>query len=152
MGWWNSRRQLRSLSCGLGFYSYEGLDQGQIRLLYIKRWMPFSGPLKVKVVEFKLDEAPPYEAKSYTWGDPTPKHEILMNDSLLVSLAVCMLLCTPEALFGMRDCYGLISSASIRKTRLKNEAKYLWCEIYKPTLLVWSLGLMNLRRLQWRRL
>jgi hypothetical protein len=57
-------------------YAYKSLGRREIRLLSIKRRTPFSGLIKAEVSVFDLGNAPPYEAISYTWGDPSRSHEI----------------------------------------------------------------------------
>lgn len=65
-------------------YSYQPfLSNRHIRLFIIKGG-PRSSPIDGTLERFHLDNPDTsYEALSYAWGDPTPVHEIICDDSLL---------------------------------------------------------------------
>ncbi|CZR68110.1 uncharacterized protein PAC_18009 [Phialocephala subalpina] len=62
-------------------FVYHPLGPRAIRLLRLTERPPRApkGCLALSVKTFTLDEAPPFTAVSYTWGDPTPLAEIRLN-------------------------------------------------------------------------
>jgi hypothetical protein len=59
-------------------YAYGTLGASQIRLLRMSRRLPFA-ELQCELIHTTFDEGPDYTAISYTWGDATPTHEILID-------------------------------------------------------------------------
>lgn len=55
---------------------YESLEdqRKQIRLL------SFESEDRLSLKIFNLDDAPPYTALSYTWGEPSDEHSVWLND------------------------------------------------------------------------
>ena len=69
------RRQSRP---GGPLRTYRAVQTGQIRFLRIRRRTPFA-KLQCELIHTSFDEAPVYTAISYSWGDATPTHEILID-------------------------------------------------------------------------
>jgi Heterokaryon incompatibility protein (HET) len=63
-------------------YTHKPLNtvKGHIRLVKLHRKTPL-GDLTCDLDHVSLDEAPPFEAISYTWGNPELSHEILIGGS-----------------------------------------------------------------------
>lgn len=60
-------------------YKYKTLGSPrEIRLLRLLRRKPVA-PIRCELVHVPLDTAPPYEAISYVWGDPTPVHDVVVD-------------------------------------------------------------------------
>lgn len=64
---------------------YEPLLSGQIRLLKI---LKDAAPLSITLHNFALDEAPEYDALSYTWGNETDGQDTIIcnGSSILVRI------------------------------------------------------------------
>ena len=62
-------------------YQYTSLDttRQQIRLLKLKRRARGDRPPHYDLHTFDIEEAPPYKALSYRWGEPDPTHSIRVN-------------------------------------------------------------------------
>lgn len=62
-------------------FVYHPLGPRTIRLLRLAETPPQApkGSLALSIKTFTLDEAPPFTDISYTWGDPTPFADILLN-------------------------------------------------------------------------
>lgn len=58
---------------------YEPLGKRQIRLISIDRSSPTSQTIACRLITHDLDEAPPYKALSYVWGDPEVTCTITIN-------------------------------------------------------------------------
>ena len=70
----------RSSFHDLPVYKYQNLGHyREIRLLRLKKRHLFSGAINSQILHVDLDDLPPYEAISYTWGEPSPSHEILVD-------------------------------------------------------------------------
>ncbi|KAH9206405.1 heterokaryon incompatibility protein-domain-containing protein, partial [Leptodontidium sp. 2 PMI_412] len=54
------------------------LEPGEIRLLKLKRWIPFLG-VRADLYHVKLADKPVYEAISYTWGTSNEEREVSIN-------------------------------------------------------------------------
>ncbi|KAI1818309.1 putative heterokaryon incompatibility protein [Poronia punctata] len=66
-------------------YQYAALGPGEIRLLKLSKHTPWS-PVRCELAPVVLDDAPPFETISYTWGSlPSTKLLILNNKRLIVS-------------------------------------------------------------------
>ena len=63
-------------------YEYAQLGPSEIRLVELCRSHPLAR-LTVRLITYSLQSTPPYEAISYTWGDDTRNHSILINGYLL---------------------------------------------------------------------
>ncbi|KAJ9129705.1 hypothetical protein NKR19_g10226 [Coniochaeta hoffmannii] len=57
----------------------EPLGKRQIRLLSIDRSDPASQTISCRLTTYNLDDAPPYHALSYVWGDPTVTSSVTIN-------------------------------------------------------------------------
>jgi hypothetical protein len=69
------------------FYVYNRLENSRyIRLLEIPPRGLFR-ELRCKMIHKPLDDAPAYEAISYTWGDSTKSHQVFLNDYRLLTSA-----------------------------------------------------------------
>ena len=81
-------------------YQYHKLKKPRyIRLLRLKRRSFFSEP-SCELAEFPLDEAPSFEAVSYTWGDEDPSIPVEVNGrEILVTSAVDELLFYQRSIF-----------------------------------------------------
>jgi hypothetical protein len=64
---------------GLEKYTYKALEERKIRLFCISRRTRYSTLLKGKILHADLDNPPPYEAISYTWGDITRSKKLLVD-------------------------------------------------------------------------
>jgi hypothetical protein len=58
---------------------YEPLGKRQIRLISLDRSNPTSQTIDCRLTTHDLDEAPPYKALSYVWGDPEVTCTITIN-------------------------------------------------------------------------
>jgi hypothetical protein len=75
------------ISSGKPFYVYNRLENPRyIRLLKIPPRGLFR-ELRCEIIDKALDDAPAYEAISYTWGDSTKSHQVFLNDSRLLTSA-----------------------------------------------------------------
>ena len=84
-------------------YKYSKLTGDRhIRLLNIKKRYPF-GLIECEMFTTSLDKAPEYEAISYTWGDPTKTHGIIINESRFQTTAARIESCTNEVLTSRQD-------------------------------------------------
>ena len=64
-------------------FRYEPLEHSarSIRLLKVEAEIVSDlHPIRCHLETFELDDCPPYIALSYTWGDPEPCHDILLNN------------------------------------------------------------------------
>lgn len=61
------------------------LSGKEIRLLTIFPAENQNQPLKCQLRRFSLHEAPPYEALSYVWGDPTAKARIICDGGIFMA-------------------------------------------------------------------
>jgi hypothetical protein len=59
-------------------YSYTPLAEKDIRLVRLTRRRLFGG-VERSLIHVSLEKAPPYECVSYTWGDSTKTHSILID-------------------------------------------------------------------------
>jgi hypothetical protein len=64
---------------GLEEYTYNALEERGIRLFRISRRTRYSTLLKGEILHADLDNPPPYEAISYTWGDVTRSKKLLVD-------------------------------------------------------------------------
>lgn len=60
-------------------YQHTSLKKGEIRLLKVHRRFPFS-TLQTTAIQTTLEQAPSYEAISYTWGAASNLRQIYVND------------------------------------------------------------------------
>jgi len=67
---------------GASRYNYEPLKSSEIRLLEISRSHPLAN-LSFRLINSSLPRPMSYEALSYTWGDPTLNHSIIINDKYI---------------------------------------------------------------------
>lgn len=74
----NARRLLSKFAKPLSPYEYTALEDGQIRLLRVERWIPFMG-VRATLLHEELKAKPIYEAISYTWGKSKEEKELLIN-------------------------------------------------------------------------
>lgn len=64
-------------------FSYKALneDKNEIRFLRIHKRKPSSDQIECDIFPVSLDGAPPYNALSYAWGDPSdPTFQIALNE------------------------------------------------------------------------
>ncbi|KAI9776854.1 MAG: hypothetical protein M1839_009302 [Geoglossum umbratile] len=109
------------------------------RLLRLNRRFFFSVPT-CKLIHILLDEAPHFEAISYTWGDKDPSVPLVIDgQQVLVTSAVEELLCSRGSIFGTRMFW--IDAVCINQTSVteKSEQLPLMTEIYRRAsrVLVW---------------
>src|SRR6266536_2092057 len=66
----------------MSVYEYRPLrpSSREIRLLILEHGEP-DDQVQAQLIHASLDDQPTYEALSYTWGDPTNTHPILLNGS-----------------------------------------------------------------------
>ncbi|KAH7393736.1 heterokaryon incompatibility protein-domain-containing protein [Cadophora sp. MPI-SDFR-AT-0126] len=71
-----------------GLYVYQSLDKStrKIRLLQLTRNVTLND-IECKLPDWSLDEAPGYDAISYTWGNPAETHGIIVNGKWLPTSA-----------------------------------------------------------------
>jgi hypothetical protein len=87
---------------------YEPLpSQSSIRLVTLQPG-DFNDPIRCTLEVFELASLPPYEAISYVWGDPTPRHRIRCN--------------------GRPYLIGNNVNDVIRNVRLKDEIRVFWVD------------------------
>ena len=61
----------------MGYYSYKPIsEERHIRVLRLQQGS-WTDPLCCSLIQAHIDETLTYEALSYVWGDPTPKHTVL---------------------------------------------------------------------------
>lgn len=89
-------------------YGDSALPDRAIRLLTISPSLDPNERLGCYCNTFQLEAAPPYEALSYTWGDPLPRIEIQCNDQ-------------PVAV-------GLELSHALMRLRLPNVPRVVWVD------------------------
>ncbi|KAK3936428.1 heterokaryon incompatibility protein-domain-containing protein [Diplogelasinospora grovesii] len=58
---------------------YEPLQANGIRLLHLQPTVGEDDPILITLSEYPLEDAPPYEALSYTWGDAKHVGEIIVS-------------------------------------------------------------------------
>jgi hypothetical protein len=75
-----SYRDVRTMNLVATFdkYEYSSLGDGEIRLLKLSKWAPFS-PVRCELVHVRLDKAPEFETISYTWGVQRTMRPLVMN-------------------------------------------------------------------------
>ncbi|KAF7512973.1 hypothetical protein GJ744_011239 [Endocarpon pusillum] len=78
---WYDFLQGRSPRQGQESYKYSCLGSGEIRLLEVCRTS--NRKLRCRMHQVKLQEAPDYEAISYTWGDSRLQHGIIVDNKWL---------------------------------------------------------------------
>lgn len=78
---WYGFLQGHSPRQGQESYKYSCLASGEIRLLRLYRTS--NRKLQCQMHHVKLEEAPDYEAISYTWGDPKLQHGIIVDKKWL---------------------------------------------------------------------
>ncbi|KAK2604201.1 hypothetical protein N8I77_007149 [Diaporthe amygdali] len=59
--------------------SYRPLDKGDFRLLVLDPGPPQDPNISVRLVQCRLQSAPPYDALSYVWGDQSQMSTILLD-------------------------------------------------------------------------
>ncbi|KAH6692871.1 heterokaryon incompatibility protein-domain-containing protein [Leptodontidium sp. MPI-SDFR-AT-0119] len=77
------------------------LEPGEIRLLKLKRWIPFLG-VRADLHHVKLADKPVYEAISYTWGTSNEEREVSINGRPFVTSTS-----TYDALYGRSSMFRL---------------------------------------------
>jgi Heterokaryon incompatibility protein (HET) len=91
-----------SLGDGVALYNYENLENGEIRLLRIHPRGIFR-EVKCEIIHTKLEDAPAYEAISYTWGDPARSQQIFVGGlRILTSINVYRILRDRSSLWRTR--------------------------------------------------
>lgn len=65
-------------------YEYRPLDPEahEIRILKVQRSSDESAPITLELRHASLDDKPPFNALSYTWGDETPMTQIAIRDGV----------------------------------------------------------------------
>ena len=85
-------------------YKYEALNApDQIRLVQLRP--TFLGGIQCEIIQVGLHDAPPYDAVSYTWGDPTKKFHLKLQDGqyLLITSSVHDILRERASIFRTRN-------------------------------------------------
>ncbi|KAH7327416.1 heterokaryon incompatibility protein-domain-containing protein [Rhexocercosporidium sp. MPI-PUGE-AT-0058] len=130
------------------------LEPGEIRLLKLKRWIPFLG-VRAILYPVKLGDRPIYEAISYTWGTSKEMREVSINGKPFVTS-----MSTYDALFGCSSMFRSrvlwIDYICIDQTNYSEKGSQvkMMTEIYKSAtrVVVWlgntlssrlAIGLLN---------
>jgi Heterokaryon incompatibility protein (HET) len=135
-----ARQRLKRRSCSMEVYRYSKLDSPQhFRILRLKRRSFFTAP-SCELVQVCLDEAPPFEAISYTWGDKEPDIPLEVDGfQILVTSAVDQLLFYQRSVFGSKAFW--IDAVCINQSDIseKNLQLPLMTEIYRSStrVVVW---------------
>ncbi|KAF2820166.1 HET-domain-containing protein [Ophiobolus disseminans] len=74
-----------SLRSKVGQYQHVPLDytKNHIRLVRLKPSLTNADAIDCEIVIADLDKPPPYSTLSYTWGPPTPSHQIYIENKAL---------------------------------------------------------------------
>lgn len=70
---------MEPLPIRLTCYSHDVLESPSTEVRLIILLPGSAGPLKCHLIKSTLSAAPAYEAISYSWGDPTPMHDIWID-------------------------------------------------------------------------
>lgn len=97
-----------TLSPTLSDFSYDGIDEHEIRLLTILPSRQNDGPIKTFLTSYTRNEQPRYAAVSYTWGNTTRECQIQCN--------------------GMRLNIGRNCKAALRALRLQSGPRTVWID------------------------
>ena len=76
---WSRNRQRHPQRLKLPKYQYRRLEDGEIRLLVLRKPRWFIGVVNASIVHQPIDPSPDYEAVSYRWGSSERTDEILIN-------------------------------------------------------------------------
>ncbi|KAF2791407.1 hypothetical protein K505DRAFT_248996, partial [Melanomma pulvis-pyrius CBS 109.77] len=112
-------------------YRYSKPAPGEIRLVELYRSHPLAG-LSARLHICPLSRAPPYEAISYTWGDVTTNHTLLIDGcSLPITRNAFMALHAMVPLWGSRLVWMDSVSINQQDSLDKNHQVALMAKIYQ---------------------